>query len=157
MKNLTQHYKDNKTKILLWWLTVVAQFIGLGVAIHFGIYEFILDADITYLSFVVFAMWIIGTVQVAHIINIDGNYDTPWFISESCLSVGMIGTLIGFMIMLGSSFENVDPSNIDSMKNVITSMAQGMSTALVTTLSGLVASLALKVQIVILEHSSEKS
>lgn len=156
MKNLTQHYKDNKTKILLWWLAVVAQFIGLGVAINFGIYEFILEADITYLSFVVFAMWIAGTVQIAHTINIDGNYDAPWFISEACLSVGMIGTLIGFMIMLGSSFENVDPSNIDSMKNVITSMAQGMSTALVTTLSGLVASLALKVQIVILEHSSEK-
>ena len=81
------------------------------------------------------------------------DYDTPWFIAESCISVGMIGTLIGFMLMLSSSLGNVDPSDIDSMKAVIGDMATGMSTALVTTLSGLVYSLFLKIQITTQEHN----
>lgn len=54
--------------------------------------------------------------------------------------------------MLSSSLGNVDPSNIESMKQVIGDMATGMSTALVTTLSGLVFSLFLKIQITIQEH-----
>lgn len=156
---MTQHYKDNLAKMLVWWLAATAQFVGIGIGvIKFGLVDFILATDITYLSFVVFAMWVFGTAQIAYLgIENKNNYDTPWFISESCLSVGMIGTLIGFIIMLGSSFANVDPGNIDSMKSLITSMAAGMSTALVTTLVGLVASLALKIQIVILEHNSEKT
>lgn len=156
---MTQPYKDNIAKMLVWWLAISTQFIGVALgASYFGLIDFILATDITYLSFVIFAMWIIGSVQIGYIgFNQKENYDTPWFISESCLSVGMIGTLVGFIIMLGSSFANVDPGNIDSMKSLITSMAVGMSTALVTTLVGLVASLALKIQIVILEHSSEKT
>lgn len=155
---MTQPYKDNIAKLLVWWLAISTQFIGVALgASHFGLIDFILATDITYLSFVIFTMWIVGSAQIGYIgVNQKENYDTPWFISESCLSVGMIGTLVGFIIMLGSSFTNVDPGNIDSMKSLITSMAVGMSTALVTTLVGLVASLALKIQIVILEHSSEK-
>jgi biopolymer transport protein ExbB/TolQ len=66
--------------------------------------------------------------------------------------VGMVGTVIGFMLMLGSSFAEIDPSNVDSMKRVITDMASGMSTALLTTLCGLVASLFVKVQVIIQEQ-----
>ena len=64
----------------------------------------------------------------------------------------MVGTVTGFMLMLGSSFTNIDPSNVDSMKQVITEMAAGMSTALLTTLCGLIASLFVKVQIVMQEN-----
>tara|TARA_B100000768_G_C11250057_1_gene363691 strand:- start:1297 stop:1605 length:309 start_codon:yes stop_codon:yes gene_type:complete len=98
-------------------------------------------------------MWAIGTITIGYLAWIKENdFDTPWFIAESCISVGMIGTLIGFMLMLSSSLGNVDPSNIESMKQVIGDMATGMSTALVTTLSGLVFSLFLKIQITIQEH-----
>jgi biopolymer transport protein ExbB/TolQ len=64
----------------------------------------------------------------------------------------MIGTVIGFMFMLGSSFQQIDPSNIESMRQVIVDMASGMSTALLTTLCGLIAGLFIKVQIVMQEQ-----
>ena len=145
------------TRFLFWWLVTVIEFIGIGVAVYLGAIDFLLDADDTYLSFVVAAMWLLGTLQILYIgFRTNGNFDTPWFIAESCLSVGMIGTLVGFMLMLGSSFGNVDPGDIESMKTVIASMAQGMSTALVTTLTGLVFSLGLKVQIAVLEHVDGK-
>lgn len=144
------------TRFMIWWLAAVIQIIGVGVAIHFGAIQFLLDADQTYLSFVTLTMWVIGTIGIGYISYTSSkNYDTPWFIAESCISVGMIGTLIGFMLMLSSSLGSVDPSDIDSMKAVIASMATGMSTALVTTLSGLVFSLFLKIQITTQEHEME--
>ena len=77
--------------------------------------------------------------------------DFYWFMSDAVLSLGMIGTLVGFLMVLGQAFLDVDPSNIESMTNAIELLAVGMSTALVTTLVGLSTSLWLKLQLVILE------
>lgn len=141
------------TRFMIWWLATVIQIIGVGLAINFGAIPFLLEADQTYLSFVTTGLWIIGSITIGYLAwKKETDYDTPWFIAESCISVGMIGTLIGFMLMLGSSLGDVDPSNMQSMKQVISDMASGMSTALVTTLSGLVFSLFLKIQITIQEH-----
>ena len=84
--------------------------------------------------------------------NQEEDFDKPWFVAESCMTVGMIGTVIGFILMLGSSFQEIDPSNIESMRKVIVDMAAGMSTALLTTLCGLLAGLFIKVQIVMQEQ-----
>lgn len=144
------------TRFMIWWLATVIQGIGIGIAIAFGVVEFLLESDQTYLSFVTSAMWLVGTVTIGYLAyKKEKDYDTPWFIADAALSVGMIGTLLGFMLMLGSSLGNIDPSDIESMKQVIAQMAKGMSTALVTTLSGLVFSLFLKIQITILEHKME--
>ena len=74
-----------------------------------------------------------------------------WFISESCLALGMVGTVTGFLIMLGTAFANVDVSNAVTLQQALSDMATGMSTALWTTLVGLVCSLIIKVQLVNLE------
>ena len=140
-------------KFLIWWLVVVTQFIGIGLVIYFDGIKFIIDKDITRLSFVIFAMWTISTISIGFkSYNYNGDYDTPWFIAESCMTVGMIGTVIGFIIMLGSSFAEIDPGNIESMRQVIIELALGMSTALLTTLCGLIASLFIKIQIVMQEQ-----
>ena len=143
-------------RFLVWWLVTVIQIIAVGVAIKFGAIEFLLEADQTYLSFVIVLAWAVSCVLIGfYSFKKLNNFDTPWFIAESCVSVGMIGTLIGFMFMLTQSLTNVDPGNIDTMRQVISDMASGMSTALVTTLSGLVFSLFIKIQITTQEHSTE--
>ena len=76
-----------------------------------------------------------------------------WFISESMLALGMIGTVAGFILMLGSSFEGLDVDDISSLKQTLTEMAIGMSTALYTTLTGLIFSQFTKVQLVNFESS----
>jgi len=57
----------------------------------------------------------------------------------------MIGTVIGFITML-AGFANVDLSDSQSAQDLIINLGSGMSTALYTTLSGLICSLLLKVQ-----------
>ena len=143
-------------RFMYWWLVTVIQAILVGITAYFGSMEFLWNTDITKLSFLTMALWI-GTSAVIGYSSYTSktNYDTPWFVAESCMTVGMIGTVIGFILMLGSSFADLDPSNIESMRRVITDMAAGMSTALLTTLTGLIASLFLKVQIVVLEYENE--
>jgi len=77
--------------------------------------------------------------------------NVSWFISEAILSLGMIGTVAGFILMLGDSFGSIDTSNPETLKDALSSMALGMSTALYTTLVGLILSQALKIQLVNLE------
>lgn len=140
-------------KFLIWWLVAVVQVIAVGIGIHYDAIPFLIENDITKLSFVIFAMWLCSTALVGYKVwNQEEDFDKPWFVAESCMTVGMIGTVIGFILMLGSSFQEIDPSNIESMRKVIVDMAAGMSTALLTTLCGLLAGLFIKVQIVMQEQ-----
>ena len=140
-------------KFLIWWLVAVVQVIAVGISIFYGIIPFLIENDVTRLSFVIFTMWFFSTASIGYkIYNNEDDFDKPWFVAESCMTVGMIGTVIGFMFMLGSSFQQIDPSNIESMRQVIVDMASGMSTALLTTLCGLLAGLFIKVQIVMQEQ-----
>ena len=75
-----------------------------------------------------------------------------WFSAESCMTIGMIGTVIGFILMLGTSLNNLDPGDVELMKTAISNMAVGMSTALLTTLTGLIGTLLLRVQLVITDE-----
>ena len=81
----------------------------------------------------------------------DTDGEVGWFIAESCLALGMVGTVTGFLLMLGTAFANIDVTNAVSLQNALGVMAIGMSTALYTTLIGLVCSLIIKVQLVNLE------
>tara|TARA_B100001057_G_scaffold383664_1_gene389955 strand:+ start:1513 stop:1953 length:441 start_codon:yes stop_codon:yes gene_type:complete len=140
-------------KFLIWWLVAVVQVIAVGIGIHYGAVPFLIENDITKLSFVIFTMWLISSASVGYKVwKQEEDFDKPWFVAESCMTVGMIGTVIGFILMLGSSFQEIDPSNIESMRKVIVDMAAGMSTALLTTLCGLLAGLFIKVQIVMQEQ-----
>ncbi len=77
--------------------------------------------------------------------DLDSKQEIGWFMSDMFLAVGMIGTIIGFMMML-SGFAAIDPSNTVGMKAILFSMSSGMSTALITTLVGLICSILLKFQ-----------
>lgn len=71
--------------------------------------------------------------------------DNGFFISDLLLKLGIIGTVIGFIIML-SSLSAIDEMNLSKMNNLLLSMSAGMKVALYTTLTGLVASILLTIQ-----------
>ncbi len=130
-----------------WWFTVNVGLLGLALGQYFfGLAGLLLEADSTYLSFVIIAISLIATASMLF-----KQTDVHWFASDAVLSIGMVGTLFGFLLVLGQSFGDIDTSSIESMTQAISTLASGMSTALVTSLVGLVASLWLKMQLVILE------
>jgi len=77
--------------------------------------------------------------------------DNSFFIADLLLKLGIIGTVIGFIIML-SSLSTIDEMNLSKMNNLLLSMSGGMKVALYTTLSGLIGSILITIQSNFLEN-----
>lgn len=136
-------------KFMIWWLIFVIQCALLGVAYYYEAHLFFWTNDITYISSGILALFFLTSFGTGYnTYRGKESTDAYWFIADSKMSLGMIGTVTGFIFMLVATFNNLDPSNIDSMKDAISNMATGMSTALLTTLAGLLGSLAVKLQLV---------
>jgi hypothetical protein len=135
------------------WTVLVLMLLATGLGYYWGAVEFIINNDFTYLSFVNIAILYGFTMSVlyqAYHKKFKGS-DNQWFLSDAVLSIGMVGTLSGFLVVLYSTFQGLDPSNTDSMRAAIETPASGMGTALLTSLVGLIASLIMKYQLVTLE------
>tara|TARA_R110000824_G_scaffold304800_1_gene492603 strand:- start:122 stop:532 length:411 start_codon:yes stop_codon:yes gene_type:complete len=131
----------------IWWFIVNAGLLGLVLGQYFfNLSGLLLEADKTYLTF-----FIIGISLVTSFTMYFKQTDVHWFASDAVLSIGMVGTLFGFLMVLGQSFSAIDTSSTESMTAAISLLATGMSTALVTSLVGLIASLWLKLQLVVLD------
>ena len=144
--------------VLKWWLIFCITILGLGTCLYFDMHKNLYEADVTRLSFLILiifgctSIWIGSlTYKVGVLQDYNQRSEVGWFISESCLALGMVGTVTGFLIMLGTAFANVDVTNALTLQQALSDMAVGMSTALWTTLVGLVCSLIIKVQLVNLE------
>ena len=149
-------------KFLRWWLFACLTGLVIVVANYFGFFQELYTNDATKISFFIIIIYIFSTLYVGKLTynqiknkNIKSGLNTSWFISEILLSLGMIGTVAGFILMLGDTFGSIDTANQDSLKDALSNMALGMSTALYTTLVGLILSQALKIQLVNLESGED--
>lgn len=137
-----------------WWFVFNVGVLALAVGqFQFGLMSLLYGADSTYLSFLILAI-AVGTSVALGVVRktVRGSDNNMfWFLSDAVLSIGMVGTLFGFLLVLGSAFTDVDTTSTESMTAAIAVLAAGMSTALTTSLVGLVSSLWLKLQLVILE------
>jgi flagellar motor component MotA len=72
--------------------------------------------------------------------RLKGPQEIGWFVSDIMLKLGLLGTIIGFILMLGS-VANIADFDVSSMQKILQHMSNGMGTALYTTLAGLVCSI----------------
>ena len=150
-------------KLLKWWLVFCLTLLGFGTLYYFNMHTLLYYADVTKLSFLIIIIFIFTSVWIGRktydleITSVtDDKIDVGWFIAESCLALGMVGTVTGFLYMLGTAFENIDITDATTLQDALASMAKGMSTALYTTLTGLIASLIIKVQLVNYEVGEQR-
>ena len=78
--------------------------------------------------------WLVEKIHRGHSLG--------WFMSESLIRLGLIGTVIGFIIMLGSVY-GLEDRDVNTLKDLLGSMGGGMQVALYTTLTGISCSLVL--------------
>ena len=149
--------------LLKWWLIFCLVILGGIISIYFGMHTRLYEADVTKLSFVILGIFILTsgwigkkTADLAYREDYEQKTGVGWFIAESCLALGMVGTVTGFLYMLGTAFSGIDVSNTVTLQNALMQMATGMSTALYTTLIGLISSLLIKVQLINLEVALER-
>ncbi|MDE3176587.1 MAG: MotA/TolQ/ExbB proton channel family protein [Pseudomonadota bacterium] len=75
------------------------------------------------------------------------------FASDSLMKLGLLGTIIGFIIML-APIAGLDVSDKSVLKSSMGVMSDGMAVAMYTTLAGLVGSILLKLQYYMLESAT---
>lgn len=159
--------------VFLRWLLIAAiTFVGAFFCNKFGLFKEILEQDWSYISlsigivFVLTTIWCgVKTFVFSYHINQQRVFGIPiniaktknleeigWFIAEQFTVWGFIGTVVGIVYAL-KGFNGVDPSNTVAVQKLISDLVFGMSTALYTTLSGLVCSFFLKLQYMNLGHA----
>lgn len=77
-----------------------------------------------------------------------------WYVVDLAIRMGLIGTIIGFILIFSSLTGNTIPG-VDEMQSLLISMSSGMGTALYTTLAGLVCATILGMQYLILGRETE--
>ena len=76
-----------------------------------------------------------------------------WFVADTMIKLGLLGTVIGFIYML-LSINTIDSFDTESLKLALGSMSGGMGVALFTTLFGLVGGVLLKLQYYFLDQGT---
>ncbi len=148
-------------QFLKWWLFAVVMSIGFILATNFGVFAEAYAKDFTKLSFLIVGItivssfwcgietWSLGRVksraEKGKVFDLEESTELGWFVSDAVFQIGLIGTICGFIAMLGAFalFDVADPEQAQKMFKM---MGLGLSTALYTTLAGAICGLLLKVQ-----------
>jgi hypothetical protein len=72
-------------------------------------------------------------------------HELGWFVADLLLSLGLLGTVIGFVLML-SPMSHLDAADQGAIRAALAAMSGGMAVALYTTLAGLIGGMLLKIQ-----------
>lgn len=135
-----------------WWLMNAVLILISIICFKFNLFHEIYYKDSSFLCFTIIILFSFVSGyngNIAYNIKRDKKamekLEVAWFMSEICLALGMIGTVIGFIQML-AGFSTLNVSNTTSIQNLIVAMSYGMSTALYTTLVGLIFGNLLKLQ-----------
>ena len=157
---------------LRWMLIAAVTSVGAYFCNSFGLFAEIMDKDWSYISvsiavvFVLTSIWCgIKTFVLSHHINRTEILGIPvnisktknleevgWFIAEQFTVWGFIGTVVGIVYAL-KGFVGIDVADSVAVQKLISGLVYGMSTALYTTLAGLVCSFLLKLQYINLGYT----
>lgn len=77
------------------------------------------------------------------------------FASDTLMKLGLLGTIIGFIMML-APIAGLDPGDRGTVKSSMSLMSDGMAVAMYTTLAGLVGSILVKIQYYMLDDATAK-
>ncbi|NIR61366.1 MAG: MotA/TolQ/ExbB proton channel family protein [Gammaproteobacteria bacterium] len=83
--------------------------------------------------------------------ELDGPVEAGWFAADLLIKLGLLGTVVGFILML-ASVGDIRGEGVEELRAVLTRMSAGMRVALYTTLTGLVTAMLLGLQVHLLER-----
>ena len=138
---------------LKWWTVLCSSLLILFLSYHFGFLQQLYRADITKLSWIIIGLFFLLNIRLGYQLHTNrktgNNFD--WLMSETMISLGMVGTVVGFIYMLSTVFLDINLDDIRSVQDSLGVMATGMGTALWTTLIGLICSILYKTELVLAE------
>jgi hypothetical protein len=88
-------------------------------------------------------------------VRLRGSNQFGAFASDTLMKLGLVGTIVGFIMMLGP-IASIDAADRGALKSSMNLMSDGMAVAMYTTLVGLVGSILVRIQYYMLEGATTK-
>lgn len=82
-------------------------------------------------------------------------HEFGWFICGVLVKLGMLGTVIGFVMMLGA-VEITSSFDLAAVQRMLGAMSEGMAVALYTTIAGMVTAMVLGLQYLLLDRAADE-
>ena len=150
---------------LRWWLVFICSLGGLILATASGQVAAMWRIDVYKVSFVTLTTYFLVTVFIGRLTWRISRGDRTWHLRYQegydyavtlMTMLGLIGTVIGFMGLLATSFSSLASADVSMARGAIGALTAGSSTALVNTLVGLVGAVGLKLQVINLNLAAQR-
>lgn len=142
---------------LRWWLVFLCSVGGLAFAAASGHVAAMWHVDAYKVSFVTLGTYFLVTVFIGRLTWRISRGDLTWHLRYQegydyavtlMTMLGLIGTVIGFIGLLATSFSSLASADVTLARRAISSLTSGSATALVNTLVGLIGAVGLKLQVI---------
>ena len=125
------------------------------------IFSLIISSDLTYISIGVIIIYVLTSMSIGFKTFLHCHEDIyvsvklEWFVRSELAALGLIGTIIGLMFVLGPTFAGINPQASETITKALSTISLGVGTALWTTITALTGAVLLGVQLMNLEHSQD--
>ena len=151
------------TTFTKWFLLTSVTSTALIFAEMKGALTLIVENDKSFLSLLIMALFVIMTLRVGQLCyytdvakedekrELYKKSTLGWFTAEHFFSFGLLGTIIGLVLATGGSLDGAKP-----VSEIVAGLKTGLNTAFYTTICGIVFSILLQLQLLILKDGLKK-
>jgi hypothetical protein len=132
----------------MWLLGLVVALLGAYYSYELGWMHVLWEVDASKLSFLnilfFFASYLyLGFCFAKNTVIDEFEMEVGDYFSNASINMGLLGTVIGFIIMASTLSSGIDFQNIEEIKGMIAIATHGLSVAFYTTGSGIISSYAI--------------
>ncbi len=142
----------SKNLFLYWTLFVCLVTIACVIGALLGWTDYVLVGDPTHITLITIGVFTATTLWLGNLCWKMANsenasrvvhaLETGWFASSACVTLGLIGTVIGYLLMM----RGVPDAGADVAEQLVRQIRMGMGTVLINTVVGGVCGLLIEVQ-----------
>jgi flagellar motor component MotA len=138
-----------------------------GTALFFaqtkGALSLIVQNDKSYLALLIMVLFAGMTIRIGQLCfhadvakedekrDLTKKAEIGWFTAEHFFSFGLLGTIIGLVLATGGSLDSTNP-----VSEIVAGLKTGLNTAFYTTICGIVFSILLQLQLLVLKNGLSK-
>jgi|TARA_B100000131_G_scaffold315753_1_gene354725 Ca2+/Na+ antiporter len=157
----------NMTTFTKWFLLNAVVLTGLFFAEQKGAISLMVKNDVSHITILIMLLYLLVSVYVGRLCYLSDKInpkkrteaidhlfkraDLGWFAAEHFFSLGLLGTIFGLCVATTTNLSGEAP-----VAQVVAGLKEGLNTAFYTTICGIIFSLPLQVQLMILKFKLEE-
>jgi len=146
-----------------WFLMTAVTGTALFFAQTKGALSLIVQNDKSYLALLIMVLFAGMTIRIGQLCfhadvakedekrDLTKKAEIGWFTAEHFFSFGLLGTIIGLVLATGGSLDSTNP-----VSEIVAGLKTGLNTAFYTTICGIVFSILLQLQLLVLKNGLSK-